>query len=180
MHTVTILRIRTPSVAVVRNEDPSVPVKLPAELAVAINYFGMRFIDTKTRAVIDHFPLLNILGWSASPIRFVVRVKLNKPVGAGISMVTFRFSTYNPKMVTPQSARRTARAQSECARVRTAAMLTLLDADSCGCLGSTVAPLRCSLTAAAAAAAAAQGKEMCDLLFSYATEMLKAVGIKQN
>jgi hypothetical protein len=166
--------------AVVRNEDPSVPVKLPAELAVAINYFGMRFIDTKTRAVIDHFPLLNILGWSASPIRFVVRVKLNKPVGAGISMVTFRFSTYNPKMVTTQSARRTARAQLERARVLTAVMRTWLDADSCGCLGSTVAPLRCSLTAAAAAAAAAQGKEMCDLLFSYATEMLKAVGIKQN
>ena len=60
MHTVTILRIRTPSV-VVQDLSSPVPVKLPAELAVAINYFGMRFIDTKTRAVIDHFPLLNIL-----------------------------------------------------------------------------------------------------------------------
>ncbi len=78
-------------------------------------------LDRKTRAVLDHYPLLNVLGWSASPIRFVVKVKLNKPIGAGISMVTFRFNTYNPRMA----------------------------------------------------------KEMCDLLYSYATEMLKAVGIKQ-
>jgi len=107
--------------AVHRPEDPSVPLKLPSDLVVAINYFGVRLLDRKTRAVLDHYPLLNVLGWSASPIRFVCKVKLGKPIGAGISMVTFRFNTYNPRMA----------------------------------------------------------KEMCDLLYAYATEMLKAVGIKQ-
>lgn len=84
---------------VVRNEDPNVPLKLPTDLVVAINYFGLRILDRKGRSQLDHFPLLNVLGWSSSPIRFVVKVKLNKPIGAGINMVTFRFNTYNPKMV---------------------------------------------------------------------------------
>jgi len=106
---------------VTRPEDPSVPLKLPSDMVVCINYFGIRLLDRKTRSVLDHYPLLNVLGWSASPIRFTVKVKLNKPIGAGISMVTFRFNTYNPKMA----------------------------------------------------------KEMCDLLFSYATEMLKAVGMQK-
>ena len=86
-----------------------------------MNYYGLRILDSKLNTVLDHYPLLNVLGWSSSPIRFVVKVKLNKPIGAGISMVTFRFNTYNPKM----------------------------------------------------------GKEICDLLFSYATEMMKVVGLNK-
>lgn len=79
-------------------EDKSIPIKMPEDIVLAINYFGLMLLDGKTRAVIDHYPLLNVLGWSSSPVRVVIKVKLNAPVGAGITTVTYRFNTYNPRM----------------------------------------------------------------------------------
>lgn len=109
---------------VTRIDDPTIPIKMPHELAIAVNYYGLRLIDRKNNSIVDHYPLLNVLGWSSSPIRFVVKVKLNKPIGSGggISMVTFRFNTYNPKI----------------------------------------------------------GKEICTLLYDYAQEMMRTVGLQPS
>lgn len=88
----------------------------PRVLMLAINYNGVFLLDWKTKSPLDSFSMLSVLGWSSTPVKVVVKVKLPKKDKKGKSTRILRLRTSNPRM----------------------------------------------------------GKEICDLLMTYANEMVKA------
>ena len=88
----------------VERADDNTPRKLPLELVLAVNYYGIYLLDSKTRQELDSYALLNVLGWSSSSVRIVVKVKLIAPAGSQSSTTqptgtaTFRFNTHSPRM----------------------------------------------------------------------------------
>jgi hypothetical protein len=101
----------------VDNSEP----QWPPLVILAINFYGVYLLSLATREELAHFPLMSILGWSSTPVRVLLRVKLAKKAG-GKSNITCRFKTKTSRMAT----------------------------------------------------------EICGLLYAYATEMMKAIKMKQE
>merc|ERR1712127_1167682 len=69
----------------------------PPLVIMAINFYGVYLLALNTREELAHFPLMSILGWSSTPVRVLLRVKLAKKQG-GITNMTCRFKTQTPRM----------------------------------------------------------------------------------
>lgn len=72
----------------------------PLLLTMAINFYGVHLLDLATKKQIVHFPIMNILGWSNTPVRILLRVKLaNAKKGDGnVNNMSCRFRTATPRM----------------------------------------------------------------------------------
>lgn len=77
-----------------RNDECN--LKLPDDVVLAINYYGVFVLEVKSRAQLYHYTLLQVLGWSHSPVRVVIKVKLEEKGQSGTA--TLKFNTHNPRM----------------------------------------------------------------------------------
>lgn len=97
-------------------------LRYPPLVDLAINHHGLFVLNTGNREELDHWQLLQIMGWSHTPIKIKLKVKLSRKV-AGKSNETLQFLTSDNKTM---------------------------------------------------------GKEICQLLLLYASEMMKAIQAKKK
>jgi len=72
--------------------------KYPPYVEIAINHRGLIVLNTASREVLDQWPLLQVMGWSHTPVKIKLKVKLSRKVG-GKSADTLNFTTsHSPNM----------------------------------------------------------------------------------
>merc|ERR1711957_946542 len=67
-------------------------------VVMSINFYGVYLLSRNTREELAHFPLMSILGWSSTPVRVLIRVKLAKKTSNNVSNMTCGFKTQTPRM----------------------------------------------------------------------------------
>lgn len=72
--------------------------RYPGDLYFCVNSSGVSIQEGVKRVELDHFGLMNIMGWSSSPVLVLVKIKLNKKTEGGKSTATLRFNTPTKRM----------------------------------------------------------------------------------
>lgn len=71
-------------------------LRYPPLVDIAINHHGLFVLNTGNREELDHWQLLQVMGWSHTPIKIKLKVKLSRRV-AGKSAETLQFMTSEHK-----------------------------------------------------------------------------------
>jgi hypothetical protein len=73
--------------------DQTFDPTLPNKVILAVNQTGIFILDNDTRASLEQYSLMQVLGWSAGPQRLTLHARLTKPDKQGKTARALRFET---------------------------------------------------------------------------------------